>query len=98
LREGCEYVNNLYFFCKNLSTSISFQMSAVQPSPTAANTFAVKEISFALSSVNTEGSKKMYSLFERSYHTGHTDSRIRSAVWRHRRCLAADGGHFEHIQ
>jgi hypothetical protein len=22
---------------------------------------------------------------------------VRSAVWRHRRCLAADGGHFEHI-
>jgi hypothetical protein len=40
----------------------------------------------------------MYSHFECSHHTGHTDSRIRSAVRRHRRRLAADGGHFEHIQ
>jgi hypothetical protein len=40
----------------------------------------------------------MYSLFECSHHTGHTDSRIRSAVRRHRRCSAAVGGHFEHIQ
>jgi hypothetical protein len=31
-------------------------MSAVQPSPTAANTFAVKETSFLLSSVNTNAS------------------------------------------
>ncbi|PNF29413.1 hypothetical protein B7P43_G07048 [Cryptotermes secundus] len=23
---------------------------------------------------------------------------VRSAVWRHQRCLAADGGHFEHVQ
>jgi hypothetical protein len=48
--------------------------------------------------IYTEGSKKMYSLFECSHQTGHTDSRIRSAVRRHRRCLAADGGHFEHMQ
>jgi hypothetical protein len=46
----------------------------------------------------TEGSRKMYSLFECSHHTGHTDRRIRSTVRRHRRCLAADGGHFEHIR
>jgi hypothetical protein len=51
-----------------------------------------------LPKVYTEGSKKMYSHFEFSHHTGHTDSRIHSAVRRHRRCLAADGGHFEHIQ
>jgi hypothetical protein len=38
----------------------------------------------------------MYSLFGCRQHPGHTDSRFRSAVRRHRRCLAADGGHFEH--
>jgi hypothetical protein len=35
----------------------------------------------------------MYSLFECSHYTGHIDSRIRLAVRRHRRRLAADGGH-----
>ncbi|XP_023721687.1 uncharacterized protein LOC111872233 [Cryptotermes secundus] len=38
------------------SPSTSFQMSAVQPSPTAANTFAVKETSFPPSSVNVSAS------------------------------------------
>jgi hypothetical protein len=34
------------------SPSTSFQMSAIQPSPSAASTFAVKETSFPLSSEN----------------------------------------------
>jgi hypothetical protein len=38
------------------SPSTSFQMSAVQPSLTAANSFAVKETSFPLSSVNINAS------------------------------------------
>jgi hypothetical protein len=38
------------------SPSTSFQLSAVQPSPTAANTFAVKETSFPLSCVNINAS------------------------------------------
>jgi hypothetical protein len=38
------------------SPSASFQMSAVQPSPTAANTFPVEETSFPLSSVNINAS------------------------------------------
>jgi hypothetical protein len=38
------------------SPSTSFQMSAVQPSPTAANIFAVRETSFPLSCVNINAS------------------------------------------